>query len=721
MSDHTSFDDKTLGVHYRTWRNVIAAGCLGEKEEFDGINPEPIPSPRITGRYHDQNFTQVVQPLQVFYPITLAGGFKEITNANGIKQPIKDAIPEGLKGIVKTATEKKLKVKAVGSGHSFSDVATTSDFLVVTDHLADILERNLLLYPKKLGGPNIRHYPWLRKEVRDGYNSFIDSLERTESGATNSSRKFYGDKKERPGLVEFEAGIKIETLNEELWSRGWSLYNMGTYQGQSFIGAASTSTHGSGHQLPPLPDMIRSMVIVAGNGLVLRIEPQTGITQPGAVPVEKDFVKPVAEGYKELISKKHIFITSENDVDYLVQDDDWFAAALVNVGTFGLVYSVIIEVIPRYYLLETVEFSTWENVRKRLKDQNALLLDDNEASAHELFETKEFVAHFPPHKILGCKEEEEPDLKKILKVSAIRQTTIEINPHPSIDANGNEQRVCRIMRQYRVPDSAFADRWTKQHKGRLADDVEGAKLTLALTRMSLNDAWEKVEHNKNKQDEWYEKNVNLSAVAVLRPVSGNLLEAIGVLLNSEQRIAQVIANAPEEPGCREHYLNRNYRTQFIPLFPGYGVELGFTTRPLENFGNLPGYIAAMDRILELADEHWALGRYMQSSPIALRMVKASNAYLSMQYSDTGEPTCMIELLNQQDTHGGKELFYRYQRELFKYGARPHWGLDLSVTTGNNGLMNEMYPKFPEWLKVYKTLNASGTFNNRFTDRMGLSG
>jgi hypothetical protein len=82
---------------------------------------------------------------------------------------------------------------------------------------------------------------------------------------------------------------------------------------------------------------------------------------------------------------------------------------------------------------------------------------------------------------------------------------------------------------------------------------------------------------------------------------------------------------------------------------------------------------------------------------------------------------MIELLNQSDTHGGKELFYRYQRELFRYGSRPHWGLDLSVTTGNNGLLQRMYPKFAEWRKVYDSLNASGTFCNRFTDRMGLSG
>lgn len=714
MSEHISFDRDTLGVHYRTWRNVIAAGCLGEKEQFDGTNPEPIPGRKIAGRYQDHNFIQVVQPLQVFRPITLAGGSKAVMQKNGFMKNIVDPVSRGLKGVVLAATEKNLKVKAVGSGHSFSDVATTSDFLVVTDDLNEMLTR-----ARETVAPNIRHANFLKDPIRRfGYAAFIGGLGITKE---SSSQKFYGKPEDKPCLVEFEAGIKIENLNEQLWDLGWSLYNMGTYQGQSFIGAASTATHGSGHTLPPLPDMIRSMVIVADQGMVFRIEPTDGITQYGAAAGEADFIDPenIVEGFKNLISNKRIFRTNEEHVDFLIQDDDWFASAMVNVGTFGLVYSVIIEVVPRYYLLETVEFSTWENVKERLEDQNGFLLDDEKNTGRsELLEKKEFTALFPAEKWLGC--EENPAGKNTLSVSDIRQTTIEINPHPSIGADGKPYHICRIMRQYQVKDSSFASRWTSPYKGRLADDVELAQLTLALTRSSLNAAWENVFHNQEKQEKWFEDNVNLSSVAVLRPVSGKILEAVAVLANSANRIQQVIANAPEEPTCREHYLNRNYRTQFIPLFPGYGVELGFTTRPLPEFGNKPGYIAAMDRVLELADQHWDMGRYMQSSPLALRMVKKSNAYLAMQYSESDEPTCMIELLNQQDTHGGKELFYRYQRELFRYGARPHWGLDLSVTTGNNGLLEKMYPKFPEWLNVYKSLNASGTFNNRFTDRMGLS-
>jgi len=129
------------------------------------------------------------------------------------------------------------------------------------------------------------------------------------------------------------------------------------------------------------------------------------------------------------------------------------------------------------------------------------------------------------------------------------------------------------------------------------------------------------------------------------------------------------------------------------------------------------FIAAMDNQIEIARQHRLIGGYVQTGPTAIRFVKGSRAYLSPQF---GQNTVMIENLLIADTHGGKELLYKYQSEMFKYGGRPHWGLDLSITTGNNDFMTQLYDNFTEWKKVYDALNFSGSFNNRFTDRMGLS-
>ena len=52
------------------------------------------------------------------------------------------------------------------------------------------------------------------------------------------------------------------------------------------------------------------------------------------------------------------------------------------------------------------------------------------------------------------------------------------------------------------------------------------------------------------------------------------------------------------------------------------------------------------------------------------------------------------------------------------GFRVHWGLDLDTVTGDK--VHDMFPKYGQWLSVYKQLNSSGMFNTVFTDRLGIS-
>ncbi len=69
------------------------------------------------------------------------------------------------------------------------------------------------------------------------------------------------DPENNHALIEIEAGITIHDLNKTLEQRDLGLMNMGGYDGQTIIGATSTSTHGSGITLPPFPDMVRSLVL----------------------------------------------------------------------------------------------------------------------------------------------------------------------------------------------------------------------------------------------------------------------------------------------------------------------------------------------------------------------------------------------------------------------------------------------------------------------------
>lgn len=226
---------------------------------------------------------QIVQPLRLYRPTTL--------------NEVKDIIVE--------AEEAGCRVRAIGSGHSFSDVVQTTDFLVDTHGLGKVLGLNTSVL--KAG---------------------IDTT----------------------GLVQVECGITIHNLNIELEQRGRALANMGAYDAQTIIGAISTATHGSGITLGPLSSIQRSIVIVGDGGQVYRIEPTNGITDP-------------------------VKYAAAFPANRLIQDDEWFNTASVSIGCLGVVYSIIIDTVPKYWLKEERYMSDWVTVKAQL--QQGDILRDN--------------------------------------------------------------------------------------------------------------------------------------------------------------------------------------------------------------------------------------------------------------------------------------------------------------------------------------------------------
>jgi FAD-linked oxidoreductase len=112
------------------------------------------------------------------------------------------------------------RVKVVGGGHSFTDIACT-----------------------------------------DGRMLSLDMLDRVvavdESTAT----------------VTVEAGITIHRLDEELATRGLALANLGDIDRQSIAGAISTATHGTGAGFGGLATFVRALELVTADGEVLRCSP----------------------------------------------------------------------------------------------------------------------------------------------------------------------------------------------------------------------------------------------------------------------------------------------------------------------------------------------------------------------------------------------------------------------------------------------------------------
>jgi len=135
--------------------------------------------------------------------------------------------------IVKNAEKARFMVRAVGKGHSFSDVANATDVLVDTLDLKKALPLE------------------------------TDVLKPTEELLFNT-----------------EAGMLVSDLNIKLDELGWAIPTMAAFDQETIYGAIATSTHGTGIRVAGMSEMVRSMDIVTGGGKVYRLEPSNGITDP---------------------------------------------------------------------------------------------------------------------------------------------------------------------------------------------------------------------------------------------------------------------------------------------------------------------------------------------------------------------------------------------------------------------------------------------------------
>ncbi|WP_372345293.1 D-arabinono-1,4-lactone oxidase [Streptomyces sp. KL116D] len=138
---------------------------------------------------------------------------------NVTSRPVREVTPasvEELTAAVRRAAEDGLKVKAVGTGHSFTAAAATD---------------GVLIRPQLLTG--------------------IRTVDREN------------------GTVTVEAGTPLKRLNLALAREGLSLTNMGDIMEQTVSGATSTGTHGTGRDSASIAAQIKGLELVTASGEVL--------------------------------------------------------------------------------------------------------------------------------------------------------------------------------------------------------------------------------------------------------------------------------------------------------------------------------------------------------------------------------------------------------------------------------------------------------------------
>jgi FAD-linked oxidoreductase len=114
------------------------------------------------------------------------------------------------------AASSGLRVRAVGAGHSFSEIACSEEVLVRLDRLADVLDVDVA-----------------------------------------------------GGLVRVQAGIAIRELSRRLETYGLALENLGDIDVQSIAGAISTATHGTGARLRNISAQVAELTLVLADGSTL--------------------------------------------------------------------------------------------------------------------------------------------------------------------------------------------------------------------------------------------------------------------------------------------------------------------------------------------------------------------------------------------------------------------------------------------------------------------
>jgi hypothetical protein len=144
------------------------------------------------------------------------------------------------------------------------------------------------------------------------------------------------------GLVRVQSGITLRALNTYLDTQNLALENMGGYDAQTIVGAAMTGTHGSGLAYGPIASQIRSLQVVGEGGIVYQIEPTNGITNPATFPGKQE-------------ENPSIPVT-------LIQDDKTFNAWVVSLGSFGIVYSVVLQCDKKFWLDERRTLLKWSEV-----------------------------------------------------------------------------------------------------------------------------------------------------------------------------------------------------------------------------------------------------------------------------------------------------------------------------------------------------------------------
>jgi hypothetical protein len=145
-------------------------------------------------------------------------------------------------------------------------------------------------------------------------------------------------KASRQNLVFAQCGTTIAVLNDALEANGLALPTSGSSNGQTICGAVSTGTHGAAIEFGSTQDFVVGIHLIAG--------------QCGEYWLERRSDPIVSQEFCDELRAT------------LIRDDGVFNAAVVGLGSFGVVHALLLRVDPLYYLERHRQPCSWNDVRR---------------------------------------------------------------------------------------------------------------------------------------------------------------------------------------------------------------------------------------------------------------------------------------------------------------------------------------------------------------------
>jgi FAD/FMN-containing dehydrogenase len=129
------------------------------------------------------------------------------------------------------------------------------------------------------------------------------------------------------------------------------------------------------------------------------------------------------------------------------------------------------------------------------------------------------------------------------------------------------------------------------------------------------------------------------------------------------------------------------------------------------------WIEATEAVMELLKQRAAEKGHYVESPMGLRFVRKSSAYLAPSHA---ADTCMIETPCLRGTPHALETLAEIHEMLARdFDGRPHWG-QIMQRGPEVLLKKDGTPRFPEFVRSFERMNTSRLFDNAFTRQVGLS-